>query len=77
MWHQTWVDTSGTLLVLEGGIREGKMVLEGQTSEAGGQVTKHRITWTPNPDGSVRQLWESTDATGKWIIAFDGRYTRK
>jgi len=53
------------------------MVLEGQTSEAGGQVTKHRITWTPNPDGSVRQLWESTDATGKWIIAFDGRCTRK
>jgi len=77
VWHQTWVDTSGTLLVLEGGIKEGKMVLEGQTSEAGGQVTKHRISWTPNPDGSVRQLWESTDAAGKWITAFDGRYTRK
>lgn len=77
VWHQTWVDTSGTLLVLEGGIKEGKMVLEGQTATDGGQVTKHRITWTPNQDGSVRQLWESTDTTGKWIIAFDGQYTRK
>jgi len=77
VWHQTWVDTSGTLLVLEGGIREGKMVLEGQTVAADNQVTKHRISWTPNQDGSVRQLWESTDAKGGWVTAFDGRYTRK
>ena len=77
VWHQTWVDSSGTLLLLEGGLKAGRMVLEGQTIEAGGQVTKHRITWTPDQDGSVRQLWESTDATGKWITAFDGQYTRK
>jgi len=29
----------------------------------------HRVTWTPNEDGTVRQLWETiTDIT----IAFDG-----
>ncbi len=77
VWHQTWVDTDGTLLLLEGGIREGKMVLEGQTGNAGAAPTKHRITWTPNTDGSVRQLWESTDAKGQWTVAFDGHYTRK
>ena len=76
-WHQTWVDTSGTLLVLEGGIHDGNMVLEGQVVGADAQITKHRITWTPNGDGSVRQLWESTDATGQWTTAFDGQYTRK
>lgn len=76
-WHQTWVDTSGTLLVLDGGLRNGSMVLEGQTVGTDSQVTKHRITWTPNADGSVRQLWESTDAKGQWSTAFDGRYTRK
>ncbi len=75
VWHQTWVDSSGTLLLLEGGLREGKMVLEGQTHTADGDITKHRITWTPNADGSVRQLWESTDAEGKWVTAFDGMYT--
>jgi hypothetical protein len=77
LWHQSWVDSSGLLLVLEGGMRSGKMVLEGQVTGADAQVTRHRITWTPNPDGSVRQLWESTDAKGKWLIAFDGKYTRK
>lgn len=77
VWHQTWVDSDGLLLLLEGGIRDGRMVLEGQTVGADGQVTRHRISWTPNADGSVRQLWESTDAEGEWSTAFDGRYTRK
>jgi hypothetical protein len=77
VWHQTWVDTSGALLLLEGGLRAGSMVLEGQSSDANGQITKHRITWTPNPNGTVRQHWESTDADGKWITAFDGTYSRK
>jgi len=77
LWHQTWVDSSGTLLLLEGGLRGRSMVLEGQTTGADGQVTKHRITWTPNADGSVRQHWESTDGKGQWTTAFDGTYTRK
>ena len=76
-WHQTWVDTSGTLLLLEGDLRDGRMVLEGQTTGADAQVTRHRITWTPNLDGTVRQFWESTDAKGEWSTAFDGLYTRK
>jgi len=77
VWHQSWVDTDGTLLILEGGLHDGKMVLEGQTANTDTQPTKHRITWSSNPDGSVRQLWESTDAKGQWAVAFDGKYTRK
>lgn len=76
VWHQTWVDNSGTLLLLEGGLREGSMVLEGQTRDAAGLLTRHRITWTPKADGKVRQLWESTDAAGLWTVAFDGLYSR-
>jgi hypothetical protein len=77
IWHQTWVDNGGTLLLLEGGMQNGSMVLSGETTDSKGAVTKHKITWTPNSDASVRQLWESTDPTGKWITAFDGKYTRK
>lgn len=78
VWHQTWVDSSGLLLLLEGGVRDGKMVLEGVTTDADGKATRHRITWTPNADGSVRQFWESAAAAGgDWAVAFDGKYTRK
>jgi hypothetical protein len=35
----------------------------------------NRITWTPNPDGTVRQHWEqSTDAGATWATIFDGLY---
>jgi hypothetical protein len=77
VWHQTWVDSAGLLLLLEGGMQDGRMVLEGQTTGAAGKLTRHRISWTPDADGSVRQLWESTAPNGDWTVAFDGRYTRK
>lgn len=77
VWHQTWVDSAGLLLLLEGGLRGSQMVLEGEAIDPNGKRTRHRITWTPNDDGSVRQLWESTDDKGAWSVAFDGRYTRR
>ena len=76
-WHQSWVDNSGTLLLLDGGIRDGKMVMEGEIINAEGKASQQRISWTPNADGTVRQLWEYTNAEGKWEIAFDGIYTKK
>jgi len=75
VWHQTWVDNQGGLLALEGGLRGASMVLEGkQPGPQGGEQTS-RITWTPNADGTVRQLWEiSTDGGKSWTTAFDGLY---
>ena len=55
-WHQTWVDSTGTLLLLDGGIEDGKMVLEGSGVNRRGKAVKHRITWTPNADGTVRDI---------------------
>jgi len=77
VWHQTWVDSTGLLLVLEGGVVDGKMVLEGTITGPDGKQTGQRITWTPHPDGSVQQLWESTGSDGQWTVAFDGKYVRK
>lgn len=75
-WHQTWVDSSGLLLLLDGGLEGGNMVLEGTISDDKGSVAQHRITWTPNPDGSVRQHWQTADASGSWTTAFDGLYRK-
>jgi len=77
VWHQTWVDNGGTLLLLEGGLRGGARVLEGQDTAADSKVMRHRMIWMPNADGSVRQHWEFTDASGRWTNAFGGRYMRK
>jgi hypothetical protein len=71
-WHQTWVDSTGGLLVLEGHWTDGRMVLSSSA-----QPTQ-RISWWPQPDGTVRQLWESSKDGGKtWSTAFDGKYVRK
>ena len=77
-WHQTWVDDDGLLLEIDGGLREGRMVLEGETVSKDGARTGQRITWSPMPAGRVRQLWEqSTGGGGTWKVAFEGIYSRK
>jgi len=77
-WHQTWVDDDGLLLEIDGGLREGRMVLEGVTVSRDDARTGQRITWSPMPAGRVRQLWEqSTDGGTTWRVAFEGIYSRK
>ena len=77
VWHQTWVDSNGLLLTLEGGWDGKAMVMEGDSVQPGGTRSRQRITWTPNADGSVRQLWEAANAKGEWTTVFDGRYAKK
>ncbi len=77
VWHQTWVDNSGSLLQIEGGLRDGNMVLSQQVQGADGQTVTHRITWTPNADGSVRQHWQSKTGDADWQTLFDGLYRKK
>jgi len=76
VWHQSWVDSDGLLLMLEGHWNGKSMVLEGQAPDVSGAIVRQRITWTPKADGSVRQLWESADAQGAWSVVFDGSYTK-
>src|SRR3954466_3882616 len=55
-WHQTWVDSSGGVLMLDGGLRDGAMVMEGLAPGEGDAAApeRQRITWTPS-GGDVRQ----------------------
>jgi len=73
-WHQTWVDSSGSLLELDGALVDGSMVL----MSAAGDDPRNRITWRALPDGRVRQLWEtSSDGGTTWTTSFDGYYEKK
>jgi hypothetical protein len=71
------VDSSGLLLSLEGHLVGHNMVLEGKIHQPDGTDIKQRITWSPHPDGTVRQLWESMDSKGQWVVSFDGLYSKK
>ncbi len=77
-WHQTWVDNSGLLLQIEGGLDDGSMVLVGEGKARDGAAIRHRITWTPLEDGRVRQHWQTSRDDGtSWSDAFLGFYQRK
>lgn len=79
-WEQYWVDNGGNRLHLKGGLVGAAMVLEGVQDKPNAQTglaQRERITWTPNADGSVRQLWETSTDDGKtWAASFDGLYRK-
>lgn len=78
-WHQTWVDNAGLLAQFDGGLSpQGAMLLEGPGRSPQGDPARSRMTFTPLPDGAVRQHWEySTDNGATWQTSFDGTYRRK
>lgn len=75
VWHQTWVDSTGTLVVLEGGLKGGGMVMTGEMVQDGKRV-QDRMSWAPK-DGKIRQLWETSSDGGKtWQTIFDVYYSK-
>jgi hypothetical protein len=74
-WHQAWMDSDGDALRLSGEFADGHMRLRSDSTGAGGAI--NRITWTPAPDGTVRQYWDaSTDGGKTWKTVFDGKYVK-
>ena len=77
-WHQTWVDSGGLLLELDGKLVDGSMVMKGRRPGQDGTEVLHRITWEPLEDGDVRQTWDTSADEGQtWATQFDGRYSPK
>lgn len=77
-WHQLWLDDRGGVLRLTGELREGVMRFEGETPAPGGTKTLEKLTYSPQPNGRVRQVWEQSKDSGKsWNVIFDGIYIPK
>ena len=58
-WEQLWIDNQGEVLKLRDERIENKMILKSDALiDEEGISYFHRITWTYNPDETVRQLWE-------------------
>jgi hypothetical protein len=78
-WRQLWV-AGGYSIDYSGGLDDrGSMVLKGKINYyETGQSYKFRGTWTPGPDGGVRQIFEQHDPeSDTWSIWFDGLYVRR
>lgn len=78
-WHQTWVDANGSLVRFEGGRQGASMVMQGLWAGliGPGKDAIVRMTYTPAPDGSVRQLGvQSVDGGATWQPSFDFTYRR-
>jgi hypothetical protein len=78
-WNQLWIDNGGSQLKLKGGLKDGVMIMESEPYlDSKGKMQQHQISWTPDENGNVRQLWIVTnleDNTRK--VLFDGLYKRK
>jgi hypothetical protein len=76
-WHQDWVGGDGLILHLEGNLVGSVMVLSGASKSTRGTVL-NRITWTPLPDGKVKQEWKISPDNGRtWKTSFVGIYEKQ
>ena len=75
-WHQDWVGGDGTILHLYGGLKDGVMVLSGEAKSSKGPYL-NRISYTPLPEGKVKQEWSiSVDGGKTWQTSFLGTYEK-
>ena len=77
LWHQVWTSDSGTITHYQGEFADGAMRFNANGfGDADGKSHFRRMTFTPNEDGSVRQLIEDSDDGKLWVATFDGTYRR-
>lgn len=76
VWHQTWVTNRGQLLVIEGNLRDGAMVLTGTDRKESGEGRHIRGIWK-QADGGVRETaFTSADGGKTWKPWFDLMFRR-
>lgn len=71
VWHQSWVTNRGTLLLLDGGLEGGRMVLTGSEQPAGGAPSLIRGLWWAEGKDVRERAERSTDGGKTWVTVFD------
>lgn len=71
VWHQSWVTNHGALLVIEGKMQAGEMVLSGVDRTADGKESDVRGSWKPITGGVHEVAVTSIDGGKTWNPWFD------
>lgn len=80
LWRQTWVDNIGGQHDYRGSLKDGNMVLEGDTPAPNGQRGRipTRLTFFHISADSVRQFSQVSPDSGKtWQTSYDLTYVRR
>ena len=76
-WHQSWVDARGTRTHYVGEFKDGRIVMIAETV-SNGKRAHLKMTFSSLPDGSVRQVGESSSDGGKtWSPRYEFTYIRQ
>lgn len=71
VWHQSWVTNSGELLLLDGGMRDGRMIFTGAQKTKDGKPSLLRGVWYVQGDGVRETATRSIDDGKTWQPVFD------
>ena len=74
VWHQSWVTNRGGLLLLEGGLDGGRMILTATEKAADGASSLLRGIWHSESTGVRETAERSTDGGKTWKPVFDLRF---
>ena len=79
LWQQTWVDNQGAYIVLTGGFKDGKMILQTEpASQPDGSKKQSRMVFYNIAADSFIWDWEATTDDGKtWKNNWRIYYKRK
>ncbi len=72
-WKQIWVDSKG-VLETSGVWKDGSLRFRGERKTNKGQVIQHKMVFTPDDHGNVRQLIHESSDGENWEEYFDGLY---
>jgi hypothetical protein len=71
VWHQSWVTNRGTMLLLDGGMKDGKMVLTATEHYEDGSTSLLRGIWWKEGRNVREKAERSRDGGKTWTTAFD------
>ena len=71
VWHQSWVTNRGALLLLDGKVENGRMVMTAPEKLADGARALLRGIWWPEGKDVRSRAERSTDGGKTWTMVFD------